>query len=228
MGLGLSVALAVVAGLIAATGVVAALVAAIRQQRGQGTQWSAGLMGRAKLRSVSSMAALVLAVSTFTPWIFGSAIGVSLPSTLWGLPWARWIFGVPAVLAVVLVVALPWESMGWLRVVTCLVLGVCTGLGGLAMIGVAAASDASRTTFVADTLLRGLGHAHDLAPVARTGVGAPIYCFAAVTVWAVALNFRIGRRGVVALAADPVFDSSDTSVSQPTPDRFNPGDDWWQ
>jgi hypothetical protein len=228
VGLEVSVALAAGAVIAAAVGLVVCVVAAIRQHRSGSPAWAATSLWRGKARSFSAAAALVLLVATFTPWVFGSAVGVALPSTVWGLPWARWIFGLPALVAAAMVVLGPWESFGWLRVMTGVVLGGCAGLGGSAMILVAAASDASKSTFVADTLLRGLDHAHTLAPVVRTGVGAPIYTFASViAVWTVALNARFGRREIVA-EVDPIFDTPDAPFGKPSPDRFNPGDDWWQ
>lgn len=228
MGFEVSVALAVAAVIAVAVGLIVCVVAAVRQHRAGSPGWATATLWRGKIRSASAAAAVVLLVGTFTPWVFGSAVGVALPSTLWGLPWARWIFGLPALVAVALVVLGPWESIGWLRVLTGVTLAGCAALGGLAMILVAAASDASKSTFVADTLLRGLDHAHTLAPVVRTGVGAPIYTFAAViAVWTVALNARLGRTAT-APALDPVFDAPDAPATKPTPDRFNPGDDWWQ
>lgn len=224
MGLGVSVALAALAVIVAAVGLGACVVAAVRQHRSDSSASASASIWRGKIRSFAAVATVVLLVGTFTPWVFGSAVGVSLPSTLWGLPWARWIFGLPALVAIALVVLSPWESVGWLRVVTGVALAGCSGLGALAMILVAGASDASRSSFVADTILRGIDHAHTLLPVVRTGIGAPIYTFAAViAVWTVALDARFGR-AIATPTVDPVFEAP---VNTATSDRFNPGDDWW-
>lgn len=229
MGVGPTAVLAVLAVLLGFVGFVLCVGTCRRQSQ----RWAASDLGASrpiqrKMRSVAALATLVLIASTLTPWVFGSAVGVSLPSTLWGLPWARWIIIAPAVVVFGLTWFTPWERVVSLRVITCLGLWVCTGLGGLAMVLVAFARSASRTSFVADTLLRGVGRANDLVPVIRTGVGAPIFTLAALSgVWAVALNLRIGRAPTSTLQ-EPDFPAAQSpAAAGADSERFNPGDDWW-
>ena len=55
---------------------------------------------RSAITDWPKVAAAVVLLSTFVPWISGSAVGVALPETLWELPWVRWPIGLAAIVVV--------------------------------------------------------------------------------------------------------------------------------
>jgi hypothetical protein len=119
--------------------------------------------------------AVLLVGATALPWVSGSVVGVKLPPTLWDLPWARWIIGIPALAVMVVAILGAHRRSAVVKVVTAALFGLCTGLGGIALVLVALAERASRYTFLADTVLRGFHNLDALLPVVRTGAGPLVF-----------------------------------------------------
>lgn len=138
--------------------------------------------------------ALVVTAALFLPWVTGSAVGVKLPGSAFGLPWVRWILLIPTLVAWLLAAATVIRPFGVVRVVTAVVFFVTTVLGGVALVLAAAAQRLSRYTTVADTILRGVDRSHILAPVVRVGPGEIIYLAAGVVAggWSLVRVVRAG------------------------------------
>ena len=210
-------------GIVALTGFMVSCVTVLRHRAWTDVPApgrSVWLVVRTRLMNFAALSAAVVFLSTFAPWVTGSAVGVPLPSTVWGLPWVRWIVVMPAACALVFAWMTPGmrSSFGSMLAATSFV--VCSLVGSVAIVVVALAQRASRLTFVADTVLRGVDHAHLLAPVVRPGVGAPLYtAAAAVGAWAIPRRLRTDGRSS---APVPALDGSMVVHSGPRPE-----DDPW-
>lgn len=173
-----------------------------------------------RLRSILSdwpkAAAAVVLLSTFVPWISGSAVGVALPETLWELPWVRWAVGLPAVLVTTLVWVTPHRRVAAANAATTASFMACTVVGTAVFLTTVFAESTSRYTFQFDTALRAIGLEEHVLPVVRGGIGAPMYTLAAVAgIFLTTAGYR-RRRALPAQAEDPAIGI------------LGAGDDWWK
>lgn len=184
--------IAVAALAVGAVGVVLNVVVAIRGQ-GSGRR----RFGYPRQWPAPTIAVLLLLVgATFLPWVTGSAVGVSLPGTVWGLPWIRWFVVIPVLsFGLLLSVGLVLHR-GFVRVLTALALLTCAVVAAGVLVLAAFAQHISRLTFLSDTLLRVLRNRPDLLPVVRVGPGSILFLIsAAVGTFALAIGPRVPDPG---------------------------------
>lgn len=208
--------------LVGALAGLALNVAMVVRRRYYPVESAPALDPRARLVSIATdwpkVAAAVVLISTMAPWISGSAVGVQLPQTLWGLPWVRWPIGIAAVLVVVLVWVAPYQRSAPASIATAAAFMVCVVFGTAMFLVTVLAESASRYTFQADMYLRSFGMDSDVLPVVREGLGAPLFTLAAVAgIYLTAVRYR--RRNAMA---------PERSVFADAEPMAEGGDDWWK
>lgn len=196
--------------------------------------------GRRRLRrpttQIALAAVLVMLVSTALPWLSGSTLGVQLPSTLWGIPWVRWVVLVPTVLAALGTALLPHERFAAAQLCAATFTACSVAVGAVVFFLIAAAQRtstwATAMTHVAGEVVSQVDPSHHVTLLIRAGVGSFLYVPAAlVALGALAWGYR----------RDPgLSDGAEDTAAWPSPavpapratddpdSRFRVDADWWE
>jgi hypothetical protein len=170
---------------------------------------------RGLVRRPDAWAVAILYVSLALPWITGSVVGLSLPGSVFALPWVRWFVLIPvAVSTGLFVVSLRLTFVGLALIRTALY-SAMTILGSLFLVLAAVAQRLSRYGVVLDTVMRGVNHASVLVPVIRVGPGEIVFLGAGL----------LGCIGTVAMLLVPPSAASGELIDDATTSRAMEGTD---
>lgn len=195
---------------------------------------SAPAVAPARFRRPTTQIALgataLMMISTVLPWISGSTLGVALPTTLWGIPWVRWIILIPTILTAVVVGVVPHERslVGQWCAST---LAACSAAAGTVVFFlISVAQRASTWTTVISDLVAQVDPNEHVAVTVRAGLGSFLFLPASLLcLFALSLGFR---RYPPAADGGPDYFSDVTTVPAPRQpedpgDRFRVDAEWW-
>jgi hypothetical protein len=187
MNVWLALILSVLSGVLAFGAVVYALVRSVRSSRDNWSLTSVdasfGIRSRAThaAKNPTSWAIALMLVSLAIPWLSGSVAGISVPRSVFGIPWLSIFILIPIVLVVVTFLLAEITFQTWIRFSLTFFFALCTVIGGFALTVAALAQRLSHYSLMLDTLLRGVSRASTLLPAVRVGFGALVFTLASCT-----------------------------------------------